>query len=78
MSVERSRLENLEGLAKLRGHRARRGPVGSRAREPMVEHLNRVAALRQGELEPEEATEVEALRAAVESRFAARRGEGGR
>jgi len=44
----------------------------------MVEHLNRVAALRQGELEPEEATEVEALRAAVESRFAARRGEGGR
>jgi len=44
----------------------------------MVEHLAQVAALRQGALGPEEATEVEAMRAAVESRFAARRGEGGR
>jgi hypothetical protein len=44
----------------------------------MVEHLDRVAALRRGELGPEEAAEVEAMSAAAESRFASRRGEGRR
>jgi hypothetical protein len=44
----------------------------------MVEHLDRVAALRRGELGPEEAAEVEALNAAFEGRLAQRRGEGGR
>ena len=48
----------------------------SRARERMREHLSRVAALRRGELGPEEAAEVEAESAAVERRPAASRGEG--
>ena len=74
MSV-RSRLQALEGRTQFRQH----APEGSpQARARMVEHLNRVAALRRGELGPEEAAEVEALSAAVESRFASRRGEGRR
>jgi len=44
----------------------------------MVEHLDRVAALRRGELGPEEAAEVEAFNAAFESRLAQIRGEDGR
>ena len=44
----------------------------------MVEHLGRMAALRRGELGPEEARQVEAMIAAAERRFASRRGEGGR
>jgi hypothetical protein len=48
----------------------------SDARRRMVEHLDRLAALRRGELGPEEAAEVEAYTAAVKGRFASRRGEG--
>jgi len=44
----------------------------------MVEHLDKLAALRQGELGPEEAAEVEAANHAIESRMAQIRGEGGR
>jgi hypothetical protein len=43
----------------------------------MTEHLSRVAALRRGELGPEEAAEVEAVNAAFEDRLAHIRGEGG-
>jgi hypothetical protein len=42
----------------------------------MREHLGRVAALRRGELGPEEAAEVEAMSAAIKSRLAQIRGEG--
>jgi hypothetical protein len=44
----------------------------------MVEHLDRLAALRRGELGPAEAAEVEALNAAFEARLARLRGEGRR
>ena len=72
MSVRR-RLEALEGRAQIR----RGVPEGSaQARARMIEHLDGVAALRRGELGPEEAAEVEAMNAAAESRFASRRGEG--
>jgi cytochrome c556 len=72
----RRRLEALEA----RAMPSRDAPDAKRsdARRRMVEHLDRIAALRRGELGPEEAAEVEAMSAAVESRFAARRGEGGR
>ena len=74
MSVRR-RLEALEGRLQFR----RRAPEGSRqARARMVEHLDRVAALRRGELGPEEAAEVEAFNAAFESRLAQIRGEDAR
>jgi hypothetical protein len=49
----------------------------SDARRRMVEHLDRLAALKRGELGPEEAAEVEALTAAFEARLARIRGEGG-
>jgi hypothetical protein len=69
----RGRLEALEGRARLR----RRVSEGSlRARDRMVEHLHQLARLKRGELGPEEAAEVEAYTAAVERRFASRRGEG--
>jgi hypothetical protein len=48
----------------------------SDARRRMVEHLDRLARLKRGELGPEEA-EVEAVHAAIESRRAQIRGEGG-
>jgi len=44
----------------------------------MVEHLERAAALRRGELDPEEATEVEAFTTAVKARLASGWGEGRR
>jgi len=44
----------------------------------MVEHLERAAALRRGELDPEEATEVEAFTTAVKVRLASGWGEGRR
>jgi hypothetical protein len=43
----------------------------------MREHLARVAALRRGELGPEEVAEVEAVNAAFKGRLAQIRGEGG-
>ena len=75
MSV-RSRLEVLEA----RAMSSRDAPDAKRsdARRRMVEHLDRMARLKRGELEPEEAAEVEAYTAAVERQFALRRGEGGR
>ncbi len=66
----RRRLEDLERLPP----RTPRGP--SEARRRMEEHLDRLAALRRGELSEEEAAEVEATDAAIESRMAAIRGEG--
>ena len=72
MSMRR-RLENLEGRTKLR----QRVPEdSSEGRARMVEHLHQLARLKRGELGPEEAAEVEAYTAAVERRFASRRGEG--
>jgi hypothetical protein len=71
----RRRLDALEGRAQLR-RLVSQGSLQARAR--MVEHLGRVAALRRGDLGPEEAARVEAMSAAVERRFASRRGEGGR
>jgi hypothetical protein len=73
----RRRLENLEEQAKPR----RRVPEAklhqSDARRHMRAHLARVAALRRGELGPEEAAEVEAVCAAFKGRLARIRGEGG-
>jgi len=43
----------------------------------MREYLARVAALRRGELDPEQAAEVEAVSAAFKGRLARIRGEGG-
>jgi hypothetical protein len=74
----RRRLDDLERRARLHKHGHRPGPAGSGSRARMVEHLDRVAALRRGELGPKEAAEVEAMSAAAESRFASRRGEGRR
>jgi hypothetical protein len=51
-------------------------PRQSDARRRMTEHLDLVAALRRGELGPEEAAEVEAANAVFESRLAQIRGEG--
>jgi hypothetical protein len=50
----------------------------SEVRARMKESLDRIARLRRGELDPEEAAEVEREAAAVERRMAQRRGEGGR
>jgi len=50
----------------------------SNVRRRMREHLERVAALRRGELDPEEAAEVEALTTAVQARLASGWGEGRR
>ena len=74
MSV-RSCLEALEGRTRLR-RRVSEGSTQTRA--DMLEHLRQMARLKRGELEPEEAAEVEAYTAAVEGQFAWRRGEGGR
>jgi len=43
----------------------------------MTEHLGRVAAVRRGELDNEEAADVAAVNAAFEGRLARIRGEGG-
>jgi hypothetical protein len=72
----RRRLEALEARA-MPGRDASESEP-SDARRGMVEHLDRLAALRRGELGPEEASEVEALNAAFEARLAQIRGEGGR
>jgi hypothetical protein len=69
----RSRLKALEGQARQHAPKS-----SSRARGRMVEHLAQVAALRRGELDPEEAAEVEAMNAALQRQFASRRGEGRR
>jgi hypothetical protein len=67
----RRRLEDLERLPP----RTPRGP-SAQARGRMREHLDRVAALRRGELGPEGAADVEATSAALERRLASGRGEG--
>jgi hypothetical protein len=48
----------------------------SDARQRMTEHLERIAALRRGELGPEEAAEVESLNAAFEDQRTRIQGEG--
>jgi hypothetical protein len=73
----RRRLETLEEQAKPRQHVPEAKPHQSDARRHMKEHLARVAALRRGELDPEQAAEVEAESAAFEARLARIRGEGG-
>lgn len=65
------RLEALEGRVP-----APEPPSKSEARERMKAHLDRVAALRRGELDPEETAEVEALTADIMRRLAQHRGEG--
>jgi hypothetical protein len=72
----RRRLELLEDRAMLRQQVPEAKPHQSDARRHMTEHLGRVAALRRGELGPEEAAEVESLNAAYEDRRARIRGEG--
>jgi hypothetical protein len=74
----RRRLELLEDRAMSRKQVPEAKPHQSDARRHMTALLDRIAALRRGELGPEEAARVEAMSAAVESRFASRRGEGGR
>jgi hypothetical protein len=73
----RRRIEVLEEQAKPRQHVPEAKPHQSDARRYMREHLARVAALRRGELGPEEAAEVEAVSAAFKRRLARIRGEGG-
>jgi cytochrome c556 len=70
----RRRLEALEA----RAMRSADAPEAKRsdARRRMVEHLDRMARLKRGELGPEEAAEVEAANAALEARLARMRGEG--
>ena len=70
----RRRLEALED--RVRRHISEAKLHQSDARRHMTEHLGRVAALRRGELDPEEAAEVEAVNAAFEGRLAQIRGEG--
>lgn len=75
MSMRR-RLETLEEQVMPGRHVPEAKLLQSDARRRMTEHLGRVAALRRGELRPEEAAEVEAVNAAFEGRLARRRGEG--
>jgi cytochrome c556 len=72
----RRRLEALEA----RAMPSRDAPDAKRsdARRRMVEHLDRMARLKRGELDPEEAAEVEAFTAAVKVRLASGWGEGRR
>jgi hypothetical protein len=72
----RRRLELLEDRAMPRQQVPEAKPHQSDARRRMSEHLGRVAALRRGELGPEDAAEVEAFNAAFEDRLARIRGEG--
>ena len=76
MSMRR-RIEVLEEQGKPRQHVPEAEPHQSDARRHMREHLARVAALRRGELGPEEAAEVEAVKAAFKDLLARIRGEGG-
>jgi hypothetical protein len=73
----RRRLESLEERAMPRRHVPEAKLHQSDARRRMTEHLGQVAALRRGELGPEEAAEVEAVNAAFKGRLARIRGEGG-
>jgi hypothetical protein len=73
----RRRLETLEEQAMPRQHVPEAKPHQSDARRHMRAHLARVAALRRGELDPEQAAEVEAVSAAFKGRLARIRGEGG-
>ena len=72
----RRRLEALEERAMPRRHVREAELRQSDARRHMREHLARVAALRRGELGPDEAAEVEAVSAAIKRRLAQIRGEG--
>ena len=72
----RRRLKALEEQAMPRQHVTEAKLHQSDARQRMRDHLGRVAALRRGELGPEEAAEVEAVSAAIEGRLAQIRGEG--
>jgi hypothetical protein len=72
----RHRLEALEERAMPRRRVPEAKLCQSDARRHMTEHLGRVAALRRGELDAEEAAEVEAVNAAIRGRLAQIRGEG--
>jgi hypothetical protein len=72
----RSRLEALEERAMPRRDVPEAKQRHSEARRHMRKHLGRVAALRRGELGPEEAAEVETVSAAIEGRLAQFQGEG--
>jgi len=72
----RRRLTALEEQAMPRQHVPEAKLRQSDARRHMMEHLGRVAALRRGELGPEEAAKVEAFNAAFEGRLALIRGDG--
>lgn len=72
----RRRLEALEARALPSRDAPEAKP--SDARRRMVEHLDRLAALRRGELGTEEAAELATANAAIEERLAQIRGEGGR
>ena len=73
MNLDR-RLEALEERAMPRQRVPEAKPSDARWR--MVEHLDQMAKLKRGELDPEEAARVETTSAAIQSRLAARRGEG--
>ena len=70
----RRRLEALE--ARAMSSRDAPDAKHSDARRRMVDHLDRMARLKRGELGAEEAAEVEAANAAFEARLAQMRGEG--
>jgi hypothetical protein len=74
----RRRLENLEERAMPRRHipEAKLRQCDA-SRQKMREHLDRIAALRRGELDTEEAAEVEAVNAAFEGRIRAEPKGGG-
>ncbi len=75
MSMRR-RLENLEERAMPRRHVPEAKLRQSDARRHMREHLDRIVALWRGELDTEEAAEVEAVNADFESRLVEIRGRG--
>lgn len=77
MSMRR-RIEVLEERAMPTRHVPEAKLRQSDARRHIREHLGRVAALRRGQLDSEEAAEVEALNAAFVGRLAQIRGEGRR
>jgi hypothetical protein len=72
----RRRLEALEERAMPRRGVPEVKLPQSNGRRRMTEHLGQVAALRRGELAPEEAAELESLNAAFEDRRMRIRGEG--
>ena len=73
----RPNARRIEALERRARERAPETSGRGEARERMREHLDRLVALRRGELSEEEEAEVRAVDAAIRRRMAEMRGEGG-